>query len=65
MRIQILRHATLIIEYAGYRLLLDPCWRDVLDAINHCRLTRTQLREHLKEIHVYEQVVIPKDGEWG
>jgi L-ascorbate metabolism protein UlaG (beta-lactamase superfamily) len=35
-----------------------------MEAINHCLLTRAQLREHLKEIHVNSQVVIPADGEW-
>jgi L-ascorbate metabolism protein UlaG (beta-lactamase superfamily) len=35
-----------------------------MDAINHCLLTRAQLREHLKEIHVNSQVLIPANGEW-
>lgn len=35
-----------------------------MEAINHCLLTRAQLREHLKDIHVNEQVLIPADGEW-
>jgi L-ascorbate metabolism protein UlaG (beta-lactamase superfamily) len=35
-----------------------------MEAINHCLLTRAQLREHLKEIHVNEQVLIPAEGEW-
>jgi L-ascorbate metabolism protein UlaG (beta-lactamase superfamily) len=35
-----------------------------MEAINHCLLTRAQLREHLKDIHVNKQVVIPSDGEW-
>jgi L-ascorbate metabolism protein UlaG (beta-lactamase superfamily) len=34
-----------------------------MEAINHCLLTRAQLREHLKDIHVNEQVSIPADGE--
>jgi L-ascorbate metabolism protein UlaG (beta-lactamase superfamily) len=35
-----------------------------MEAINHCLLTRAELREHLKEIHVNNQVQIPADGEW-
>jgi len=35
-----------------------------MEAINHCLLTRAALREHLKEIHVNSQVLIPQDGEW-
>jgi L-ascorbate metabolism protein UlaG (beta-lactamase superfamily) len=35
-----------------------------MEANNHCLLTRTALREHLREIHVNSQVVIPLDGEW-
>ena len=34
-----------------------------MEAFNHCLLTRQQLRDHLKEIHVNEQVLIPADGE--
>jgi len=35
-----------------------------MDAINHCLLTRANLRKHLRDIHVNEQVAIPEDGEW-
>jgi L-ascorbate metabolism protein UlaG (beta-lactamase superfamily) len=35
-----------------------------MEAVNHCLLTRAALREHLREIHVNPQVVIPADGEW-
>lgn len=35
-----------------------------MEAINHCLLTRAHLREHLKDIHVNDQVLIPADGEW-
>lgn len=34
-----------------------------LEAINHCVMTRQDLRDHLKDIHVKDQVVIPADGE--
>ena len=34
-----------------------------MEAFNHCLLTRQQLRESLKDIHVNEQVHIPADGE--
>lgn len=35
-----------------------------MDAINHCVVTREQLRTQLEKENLLEQVIIPADGEW-
>lgn len=34
-----------------------------LEAINHCSLKKTELNNYLNEKGVYQQVIVPKDGE--
>ncbi|UJF34040.1 MBL fold metallo-hydrolase [Paenibacillus hexagrammi] len=35
-----------------------------MDAINHCLVTRSDLRQGLQQAGLSEQVLIPEDGEW-
>lgn len=35
-----------------------------MEAINHCLLTRRELRDHLGKEGLSQQVIIPADGEW-
>ncbi|MGG1267766.1 hypothetical protein [Brevibacillus laterosporus] len=35
-----------------------------MDTINHCLVTRADLRSRLEEEKLLDQVMIPEDGEW-
>ncbi len=72
MRIRQIRNATLVIDYAGSRLLVDPWfeaapWTRVvashMEAVNHGNVSRAYLRSFTNRLGVGEQVLIPVDGE--
>jgi len=77
MRLRLIRNATLRIDYAGRRLLLDPMLdpagargpvantpndRRLVEAINHCLETRADLLARLREAGLEERVSVPADG---
>ena len=65
MIIHQLRNATMVVEVAEHRLLVDPTSLVVanhLEALNHCPTTRVE-REWLQSEGLCEKVQIPADGE--
>jgi len=49
-----------LIDYAPYTRIAAVH----MDALNHCRVTRSALRASLAARHLLDRVAIPEDGEW-
>jgi hypothetical protein len=78
MEITLVRHATLRVDVAGRRLLVDPMFAETgpvppvanspnqrpnwMDAINHCLVRRSDLAAALDRSGLAARVAIPQDG---